>query len=748
MEIKNLDKMAKKLGIETSPKSAIPNKPSPNKGSGNSRPNNYNSNNINNRPANNNFSANANANAGAVKFTNPYNFAETSDIEVRSKIRPHTDHEGMISGRITCELKTLTPMAAGGNITEQPYDKGPQNKKFKHLNHFKYNGNLAIPAATLKGMTRNVFETVTNSCMMHYDETNFEGYRTTQGASSEIEVGIVIELPTADSEGRVQLCDKYLVIEEILKQNNIISTKFKTEKVYVAVDKKRKRVVSISKSSNNSMEEAYLYTSGKMTTPRMGPILESDLNNEILDKLKNTNQLTVYYDRRKLNPGEKNNPSSPNFIINISTRPSYLYSGTLKKENDYRSNQIVYNLYSNKKSVVGVPLKGQYVTLNDFEVKKYMHVFRHGERAGCGELKLKKGDLIFFKVENDSVKNIIRASLGRIAFEKSISEILTNSEVPCYIYNFKKKLHDMEQIICPACQVFGYTEDSRQTKNNKKTFAFAGRVFFSHAINTSKNQTSWEILKTAGAPHPSTTFFYIKTKDEKLSATKTTRNGPVEAMPDINSSARIRGRKFYVKHQNVSEKNYKGILTENSDRQNTIIELIKEPATFKFTIDFEKLTGYELGALLYSLQLDKEMCHSIGHAKPFGLGDCLITIGKLEIDTPARYETLDTSKWTETINDYQKYIDSFQSQRIELENTGKNKVNSFNEIAGIKSLKSIRNINGTSEVKYPEERKGNNDPKGFQWFVEHANYNHTGRDFTPQPLPLAKDIKTKKLNHR
>lgn len=748
MEIKNLDKMAKKLGIEAKPKPAAQNKPSQNTNSGNSRPNIYNSNNTNSRPANSNFSNNANANAGAVKFTNPYNFAETSDIDVRNKIRPHTDHEGMISGRITCELKTLTPMAAGGNVIEKPYEKDPQNKKFKHLTHFKYNGNLAIPATTLKGMTRSVFETITNSCMVHYDETDFEGYRTTQGASSEIEVGIVTDLPTTDSEGRVQLCDKYLVIEEILKQNNIFSTEFKTDKVYVNVDKKRKRVVSVSKSSNNSMEEAYLYTSGKMTTPKMGPILESNLNSEILNKLKTTNQITVYYDRRKLNPGERNNPSSADFIINISTQPGYLYSGTLKKEPDRRSNQTVYNLYSNKKSVVGIPREGEYITLSDFELKKYMHVFRHGKRAGCGELKLKKGDLIFFKVENNSVKNIIRASLGRIAFEKSISEILTNSEIPCYIYNFKKKLHDMEQVICPACQVFGFTEDSRQTGNKKKPFALAGKVFFSHAINTSKNQTSWEILKATGAPHPSTTFFYIKTKDEKLSVTKPTRNGPVEAMPDINSSARIRGRKFYVKHQSVSEKNYKGILAEHSDKQNTIIEIIKDQAAFKFTIDFDKLTEYELGALLYSLSLDKNMCHSIGHAKPFGLGDCLINIERLEIDTPARYETLDTSKWVEIVGNYQKYIDIFQSKRVELENTGKNKVNSFNEIAGIKSLKAIRHITGTADVKYPEEKKGVNEYKGFQWFVDHANYNHTGRDFSPQPLPLAKDIKDRKLNHR
>ena len=682
----------------------------------------------------------SNNNSGGIEslkeeFINPYNYAENLDINTRNQIRYQWEHEGLLSGRIKLRLKLESPSAIGDKSTKKPINGGNSTELFNHLNFYRYNGELAIPATTLKGMSRSVFELITGSCMFHYNKDDYEGFRTTESASSEINAGVIQTIPTRDQAGEVRVCDKYLILPEILKNcgcEDLYMKKLSCFKVFVKLDKSNKRVIEISKSEKPGFEEAYLNISGKMNTPKINfcsdhPAHMSKIPASIKGKVDGGARIKVSYTRLK--QSSQNRPTDANFISNISESPSHVYMGELFKDSKG------FTLQPSKKEVVAVMTK-ETAVLESSEANKYLHVFRHGQRFKEDKLELKKGDVIFFTKANGKVTNIIRASLGRVAFNKSVSQIFTDFEKPCYLYNIEKNLNNDDVMLCPACQVFGFTEDMKQTRGAGKGAALAGRVFFSHGIIEDKTiKTKTTPIKILNSPHPSCTFFYIKNKNGSISVKKQTKNGPIDAMLDYDGDARIRGRKFYVRQANADfiEQN-----KQLNSKQHNVVEYI-EKGSFTFDIDFENLTDFELGALLYSLTLDEGMLHSVGHAKPLGMGDCKITVEELLIDTPERVMTLDVSKWT-IKEDPAVKIKAFKDELSKKMN-GK----PFKDIDAIHSLAAIRDAKGHPLVKYPSKKDNRGEEHGFKWFMEHANYDCSRKNFIPQPLPLAKELASKKL---
>ena len=122
------------------------------------RKNNYNNNNKSN---NNNNKSNNN---DVYKFINPYNFISLTECE-----RPEEKGE-RISGVISCELTTKTPLIMIDTSTDQP-----KEHKF-YPKTFMINNLPAIPASEIRGMLRSDFEILTNSCMSVLDpELKFSG---------------------------------------------------------------------------------------------------------------------------------------------------------------------------------------------------------------------------------------------------------------------------------------------------------------------------------------------------------------------------------------------------------------------------------------------------------------------------------------------------------------------------------------------------------------------------------------------
>lgn len=155
------------------------------------------------------------------QFLNPYNFVrylpkpnDLSDdpstiLLGRCAPPPHDRYVGL-TGRITCQVEVNTPLfiadSHGVTVKRIQDDKGKQRE---HLSYrfFKIGGQDAIPATSLRGMVRSVFESVTNSCFGVFASEERLDYRQVDMAK-QMQAAIVLRIPENETDlGEVALCE-------------------------------------------------------------------------------------------------------------------------------------------------------------------------------------------------------------------------------------------------------------------------------------------------------------------------------------------------------------------------------------------------------------------------------------------------------------------------------------------------------------------------------------------------------------
>jgi hypothetical protein len=115
-------------------------------------------------------------------------------------------------------------------------------------------------------------------------------------------------------------------------------------------------------------------------------------------------------------------------------------------------------------------------------------------------------------------------------------------------------------------------------------------------------------------------------------------------MPD--EVAKVPGRQFYVHHKGW-ENVVKNSLNESKTENNRTVEPLGEGNEFKFEVFFENLEEWELGLLLYSLELEEGLAHKIGMGKALGFGSVKIKVNEICIR-----ESANNWKPTTYKNDY------------------------------------------------------------------------------------------------
>lgn len=159
-----------------------------------------------------------------------------------------------------------------------------------------------------------------------------------------------------------------------------------------------------------------------------------------------------------------------------------------------------------------------------------------------------------------------------------------------------------------------------------KEAVFSSRVFFEDAKMMDSHPEpfiDYTFTKILSGPKPTTFQHYLNQGDSvshRLVAGRT-RN-------TWNSDAYIRGYKYYW-HRDINKKGYlwqeKPETAKKKPRQYTMkIKPVKEGIKFKGRIRFDNLSGGELGALLFVLELPGNCCHKLGMGKPLGLGSVKI----------------------------------------------------------------------------------------------------------------------------
>ncbi len=148
--------------------------------------------------------------------------------------------------------------------------------------------------------------------------------------------------------------------------------------------------------------------------------------------------------------------------------------------------------------------------------------------------------------------------------------------------------------------------------------SFAGRVFFEDAFLSepqSDPQLPVVTPQVLSTPKPTTFQHYLVQNSVE-----------VRQLNHYNSNTALRGYKFYW-HKSGETERWRADerVVEQHGTQYTRIQPAKKGAKFSGRIRFENLSGKELGALLFALDLPEGCAHKLGMGKPLGLGSVRLT---------------------------------------------------------------------------------------------------------------------------
>ncbi len=517
----------------------------------------------------------------AYRFLNPYNFVRLltqqrpqNHILGDCPPPPHDRYVGL-TGRITCKVEAVTPLFISDSHAVSEDASGHRTYRF-----FQVDGQAALPASSLRGMFRSVFEAVTNSCFVAFDGKHRLPYRDINAARG-MKPGIVKALASNDEPGLIALCKEAAVgAYPGSKKPIVLNASWRTGQQGFAIIQRSTRGV-----------------------PFVAQLSKTQIKGAVEGKLKITGQNI----ETKL---------CERFFYNFETDSSSWVRFSTEKQQDY--NQILSQ---------------------QFQEAGFLSIHQHPE--------LTVGDLVYVELEDggETVKNIAATKVPRLLYRNAIGRLLRSQHLHrCSNYNR----------LCPACRVFGWVRESAEDIGQEAPTAYAGRVRFSHgALIHSAGELPETPLAILSTPKPTTTPFYLL--DE---------NGWPDPMVTYDTAgARLRGRKFYRHQGKANPEEYQR--DEKSDQNRTVRGALEPGATFTFTVDFENLAPLELGALLYTLELEEGMFHRLGYAKPLGFGSVKVTVESVQtIDWEARLDSIEPEAGWQAIDGAQhkhEFLDTMRN---------------------------------------------------------------------------------------
>ena len=227
--------------------------------------------------------------------------------------------------------------------------------------------------------------------------------------------------------------------------------------------------------------------------------------------------------------------------------------------------------------------------------------------------KLTDCDLVYFEKDGDHAVNIAPVCISRQTdslplgkrfyhgyenLKPCAGECLEDCEMcdpACLLQRFSA----YTEHLCPHCSMFG-------TTNYKSRVRFG----LARLINDNGNKPIWYNKDGTGTASDSGDSFTLKLLES-----------PRETWPIPNRFASIPGRKIYVNHPLDNK-----LDPDTPTETNRTIEPLAKGNRFRFQIIFENLAKWELGHLLYCLELEQGMAHRLGMGKPLGLGSVTIQI--------------------------------------------------------------------------------------------------------------------------
>jgi CRISPR-associated protein (TIGR03986 family) len=663
------------------------------------------------------------------RFLNPYNFVRYLDkptpeptadspeqlLMWRCPPPPHDRYVGL-TGRITCTVEAVTPLFISDSHAIDEDKEGHKSYRF-----FQYDGKPALPASSLRGMVRSVFEAVTNSCFAVFDGQRLS-YRLEAGRSSALVPARVEK--HKDGTWHLRLLTGFAPLNPGRRPKALYAA---TVHLYDPIQGKRTRMpkVNLDGLEHGKLCYALVEKKGIFTY-----VIELGSTREELAQPKKRSQYIVS-GWLCINNQNVENKRKERFFFRIQENTVGPICIPLPPHACKAYEDLIADYQARHKDTVRARREARQpndkpVVGKGHDEEPALSRYMYSE----ADLSLGDGTLVYAGLSGTlrqlQVEYIAPAAVPRVSYDHSIADLLQS-----YSHLLSCKEY---RSLCPACRVFGWVHKEAAKLDKKERGACAGRVRFSHAKLTKDKGVLEKItLAILSTPKPTTTRFYLRPKSGKP------RNGLSDAEAGYDGNNVLRGRKVYRHHTEADPVEYERATVpgyDGKDDQNRTVCDVRKPGNkFRFTIDFHNLAPVELGALLWTLELresDRQGYHRLGLAKPLGFGSIELKVVALDVMVPSeRYRSLETDGgWQSSLDKKTSLINSFRQAMEDL--YGKPLVN----LPNTSDLLALLGEPPDLPIHYPRvDREPSPEGKNFEWFVGNKR---SGRDAGPRlTLPLA-----------
>lgn len=380
-------------------------------------------------------------------FINPYNFVPVNlNKTSRDDITKSPEQTSLVTGYMECILKCRTALAIPGE--RKPESEGKEHAQYEF---FSIDGKPVIPGSSIRGVIRNVYETLTDSCF----GTMRKDTRITERVKKALRPGLLVrDEDNGQERWKLHKAERYLiVIDERFyyrkKLENIRVHKEDREELrknYRTGD--RVRYDTVPKGENGEVQ----------TYKRIGAYANIDENG------KKAGYICI---------GET--ASKRHFQSIFEDKGD---SGIEISDEDFDRLETILKMYRNKK-VNKQYGKGEedHKGYEDYEGAKMKGVIP-----------------VYYSKEESAALYLSFAALGRKAFIKTLND------------KAREKSHqkcDSRNNLCPACALFGTTEGEKA----------AGKVRFTDAVcinYDSKYLQENVTFQELASPHMSYSPFYLR----------------------------------------------------------------------------------------------------------------------------------------------------------------------------------------------------------------------------------------------
>lgn len=518
-------------------------------------------------------------------FLNPYNFISFP----QKKAEAYTDtdkHTGVIEYTIT----TKTPLFIPNSSSDKAFKESEKVTDHKSYDFFSYT-NLdskktyeneyhlpVIPGSEMRSVVRNVYETLTDSCMGLLNEEIYPVKRSYEkfipGLLYKNKDKLVL-YSAASYRVDIKISRKYKNGKKLYFTPQRATKEKKDKNGNVKTIRYWKIITSVGENRENYLKEGYLLKWG------MGLIESEDKNNKNSDN-KNFNN--------------KNSNIKANYHIYQAKKEEEISFFTREKVE--RKVVAVIDSYLAQPAITPENEKAY------MEYKKDLVDFLNGNEE-------KYFPVNYSALDKENIylapavysKEIYNNSIGKMAGEFA----------PC------------KEDFCPACDLFGHIGKTNKTCKGSG-IRFTDLYVKEEKTPENYNQYYLEnkiTLQTLGGPKLGNVEFYLKKPDKNASFWTYDYyilNCNVKVAP-----GELRGRKYYWHHPQV---HFEKVEPTNL---NKTVRPVKEGIEFKGKLYYESISKKQLEQLIWILNSGSEQLGlKLGAAKPLGLGSISCTVDQVQ----------------------------------------------------------------------------------------------------------------------